>query len=105
MDPRQSVVFYGCNEDSSLGSTPFGRAIVSDITTQKALKDSDSFGLEIFKDEDLTQYIAILEVGPKVLADDLEPGSVYGMSVKPLIDTVQVSSLIKIEFTIEHQMY
>jgi hypothetical protein len=39
------------------------------------------------------------------MADDLEPGSVYGMSLTPLIDTVQVSSLIKIEFTVEHQMY
>ena len=53
----------------------------------------------------MTQYIAVLEFGPKVIADDLEPGSVYGMSLTPLIDTVQVSSLIKIEFTVEHQMY
>jgi hypothetical protein len=59
-EPRTSVKFFGCNQDSSLGATPFGRAIISEITTQKAVKDSDDFGLEIWKDEDMTMAIAVL---------------------------------------------
>ena len=39
-EPRTSVKFFGCYQDSSLGDTPFGRAIISEITTQKAVKDS-----------------------------------------------------------------
>jgi hypothetical protein len=59
-EPRQSAIFYGCNQDSSLGLSPFGSATISSITTQKAAFDSDDFGLEIYKDEDLTMLFGIL---------------------------------------------
>jgi hypothetical protein len=68
-DPRQSVKFFGCNQEASLGHTPFGRAVISEITTQKAVKNSDDFGLWIYKDEDCTQGIAKLQTGLFVPAD------------------------------------
>lgn len=87
-EPRPSVKFFGCNQDASLGATPFGRAIISEITTQKAIKDSDSFGLSIYKDEDCTQLIAVLETGVIVSAASLSPGFLYDMELRPLISTV-----------------
>lgn len=104
-DPRISVVFFGCNQDASLGAQPFGSAMISDITTQKAIKDSDDFGLEIYKDEDLTQKIAVMEAGVFVPAATMSPGFLYDLELRPLISTVQVSSLLYVTFLSSHNLY
>jgi hypothetical protein len=41
--PKSSVLFAGCNSESSLGKTPFGRLDITSISTQASLKDSDTF--------------------------------------------------------------
>jgi len=75
------------------------------ITTQKAVKDSDDFSLEIWKDEDMTMAIAVLEPGVKIYATSLSPGFLYSLEIYPLITTVQVSSLLYITFESEHTLY
>lgn len=57
-DDRTYIKFFGCNDENSLGEQPYGSALVSSITTQRAVMDSGFFGLEIYKDEDCTQAIA-----------------------------------------------
>lgn len=54
LDSRESIVFQGCFEEQSLGLQPSGRIFVRSIGTQRAVKDSDEFSLEIYKDEFLT---------------------------------------------------
>lgn len=61
--PKSSVVFRGCWEESSLGENPYGRIDISEIQTQKNVKDSDNFELTIYKDRELTQVIAVLADG------------------------------------------
>ena len=61
--PKSSVVFRGCWEESSLGENPYGRIDISEIQTQKNVKDSDNFELTIYKDKELTQVIAVLADG------------------------------------------
>jgi len=75
------------------------------MTTPKAVKDSESFGLEIWKDEDMTMAIAILDDGVKVYSQNLSPGFLTGMKIYPLISTVQTSSLLYFEFETEHTLY
>jgi hypothetical protein len=75
------------------------------MTTPKAVKDSESFGLEIWKDEDMTQAIAILDDGVKIYSPTLSPGFLTGMKIYPLITTVQTSSLLYFEFETEHTLY
>jgi hypothetical protein len=61
--------------------------------------DSGAFYLEIYKDEDCTQFIA------RVTGDSLAAGFVSDMSMSPLISTVQVSSMITVGFTTSHSLY
>ena len=68
--------------------------------------DSGAFYLEIYKDEDCTQFIAKLEQNVvKVTGDSLAAGFVFDMTMSPLITTVQVSSMITIAFTTSHNLY
>jgi hypothetical protein len=53
-EKRQSILFFGCNKDTTVGETPYGSAEISAITSQKAKMDSGPFALSIFKDEDRT---------------------------------------------------
>lgn len=56
--PKSSVVFEGCNVDSALGKTPFGRIDITSIQSQSAMKDSETFEIQIFKDKEMTMLIA-----------------------------------------------
>jgi|688.fasta_scaffold366791_1 hypothetical protein len=68
--------------------------------------DSGAFYLEIYKDEDCTQFIAKLEKDVvRVTGDSLAAGFVSDMSMSPLISTVQVSSMITVGFTTSHSLY
>lgn len=53
-EPRQSILFFGCNKATTIGNQPYGAAEISAITSQKAKMDSGPFSLSIFKDEDRT---------------------------------------------------
>jgi hypothetical protein len=104
-EKRQAIKFSGCNQDSSLGESPFGSAAISQITTQKAKMDSGDFGLQIFKDEDCTQAIATLNKGVHVSADDMQTGLLSNLKIEPLVETVQLTSLTYVEFTTAHNLY
>lgn len=67
--------------------------------------DSGDFGLQIFKDEDCTQAIAILNKGVHVSADDMQTGLLSNLKIDPLVDTVQLTSLTYVEFTTAHNLY
>ena len=67
--------------------------------------DSDDFGIEIYKDEDLTQQIATMASGVKVFAQDLSAGFLTNLNLYPIIETVQVSPLHKVEFTSQSWLY
>jgi hypothetical protein len=62
--------------------------MISEITTQKAVKDSGDFALEIWKDEDMTMAIAVLQPGVKIFAISLSPGFLNDLQIYPLISTV-----------------
>lgn len=53
----------------------------------------------------MTQAIAVLQPGVKIFATTMSPGYLYDMKLYPLIYTVQVSSLLYIEFETEHSLY
>ena len=50
--------------------------------------DSDDFGLWIFKDEDCTQQIAVIDAGVKIRGDDLSKGTLNLVEIYPLVYTV-----------------
>jgi len=54
VDPRTVLIFTGCFAEENLGEDPSGSMFVREISTQKALKDSDQFDLSIYKDFDAT---------------------------------------------------
>lgn len=81
--PKSSVVFEGCNVESSLGKTPFGRIDLTEIKTQNAVKDSGTFEITIYKDKELTKVIAVLEDGNRLTAANVEPGHLSDMQIFP----------------------
>lgn len=54
--------------------------------------DSGDFGLEIWKDEDTTQAIAVLNGGVKVSLGNVENGFLSDLRLYPLVSTVQLTS-------------
>ena len=56
--------------------------------------DSGSFGLEIWKDEDLTQAIAIITTAVYIPAGQISPGRLNKLSIKPLVLQVQQTSML-----------
>lgn len=97
-DQRIAIKFSGCNKDASVGQTPFGAVKIKEITTQKAKMNSGIFGLEIYKDEDMSQGIATVTTGVFIPANKIKTGSLTNMKIYPLQYTVQLSTLLYIEF-------
>jgi len=67
--------------------------------------NSDFFNLEIYKDEDMLQKIAVIDNGVFVSADDLSEGVITGIEIWPLVTQVQTTSQLNIEFVITSPMY
>jgi hypothetical protein len=42
-EPSPSITFRGCNDFNGIGLEPFGRLLISTITTPAAVKDSGFF--------------------------------------------------------------
>ena len=72
--PKSSVLLQGCNYDPALGKTPFGRLDIASISTQVAKFDSQTFEIEIYKDAELTQLIAVLADGNLLSGDRIVAG-------------------------------
>ena len=104
-EPRIGVKFKGCYDQSSIGLSPSGGAWIDSITTQKAKMPSGEFGLEIWKDEEETQAIAILTKGVIVPADQVQTDFLRDVKIYPLVETVQVASLLFVEFTTSSNLY
>lgn len=79
--PKSSVLLHGCNYEPALGKTPFGRLDISSISTQSAMKDSDIFEIEIYKDREMTKLIAVLADGVYISGGSLEPGNLINVSM------------------------
>ena len=77
------MLFHGCNYEPALGKTPFGRLDISSVETQHAIRDSDQFELEIYKDKELTKLIAVLAPGVIISTDELQPGTLSDVSILP----------------------
>lgn len=60
--------------------------------------NSGIFGLEIYKDEDMSQGIATVTTGVFIPANKIKTGSLTNMKIYPLQYTVQLSTLLYIEF-------
>jgi hypothetical protein len=105
LDSRKSIVFNGCNSEDSLGPLSFGTIDIRQIRTQVSVKDSEEFSIVIYKDEFLTQLIAVLEPGKVLSSDIILPGQVNEIKAYPLISTVQFTSLIYINFTSSHDLF
>lgn len=98
------MVFPGCNLESALGKTPFGRIDISDIQTQTAIKDSGNFEIEIYKDQQLTQLIAKLAPGAILPASNVQPGTLTNMKLIPSDYRVQVVTDLTVSFTLGNQL-
>jgi hypothetical protein len=59
----------------------------------------------IYKDEFLTQLIAVLDPGKILSSDKILPGPVNEIKSYPLISTVQFTSLIYVNFTSSHDLF
>lgn len=104
-EPRQSILFSGCYDLSSLGKLPSGRLLLEFLQTQVAVMDSNQFSVDIYKDDLLTQKIAVLAAGTILKASDIKPGDLINLQLYPLISTVQLSTLLYINFTTTHNLY
>jgi len=81
--PSPSITWKGCNDFNGVGLESYGRLLVSQFSTPGQIKDSGDFKVFIYKDEQLTQLIAFQEKGGKILAADLQPGTVSQIKISP----------------------
>ena len=79
----RSVVIEGCQMEEKVGFSPQGSLNIWSISTPIAIKESDSFYVEIYKDETLESMIAKIESGKYISVDQLQPGVVGDIYFKP----------------------
>lgn len=48
---KSYVLMPGCNDETSIARTPFGRVDIKEIQTQTSVKDSGTFEIQIYKDK------------------------------------------------------
>ena len=69
--------------EEKVGFSPQGSLNIWSISTPIAIKESDSFYVEIYKDETLESMIAKIESGKYISVDQLQPGVVSDIYFKP----------------------
>jgi hypothetical protein len=62
------------------------------------------FYVKVYKDEGLAQEIANIEKGVYVEAINLQPGTLYDLSLEPEDAAVQVETTHTVSFKNEHQL-
>jgi hypothetical protein len=72
--------------------------------TQKAKKDSQTFELTIYKDKEMTKKIAVLADGNLLSANQVNPGNLTDVTIKPADWRVQRNTTITVTFTISHNL-
>jgi hypothetical protein len=97
--PSPSITFQGCNDFNGVGLEPYGRLLISTLTTPAAIKNSGFFQLQVFKDEELQQMIAYQDEGGYVKSGDLKSGQLASLSITPLNFGVSETTGHRITFT------
>jgi hypothetical protein len=101
-DPSPSLTFKGCNDYNGVGLEPYGRLLISTLTTPGAVKDSGFFKVQVFKDVDLKQMIAYQNQGGYVKQANLIPGQLSGLEFIPLNYGVSERTGHRVTFTTAH---
>lgn len=101
-DPSPSITFKGCNDYNGVGLEPYGRLLISTLTTPGSVKDSGFFKVQVFKDVDLQQMIAYQDEGGYVKQADLQPGQLSGLEFIPLNYGVSEETGHRITFITSH---
>ena len=57
-DPSPSILFRGCNSESTVGESPSGKLEIDSISTPLSIRDSGDFYVYVYKDENLSNQIA-----------------------------------------------
>ncbi len=85
----RSIVIEACTLEDKLGFSPQGSLRISDVSTPIAIKTSDVFFVEIYKDEALESMIAKIKSGAYIDASQLQAGVISDMYFKPRDTKVQ----------------
>lgn len=104
IDPRPISIFHGCHDTSSLGESPSGRMMYSQISMPRAKKETEPFDIEIYKDKEMTKKIVEMSVGVRIPAENINPGPLSGMTYVPADDQVQRETSHTITFTTSHKL-
>lgn len=102
--PSPSIMFEGCNKDSDVGASPSGSLLIDSISTPLSIKDSGMFYVKVYKDLQLEREIANIEKGVYIEAVNLEPGTLYDLSLEPVDPAVQVVTTHALSFSTEHPL-
>ena len=101
-----SVFFFpGCLRESTVGPAAKGTLLINAISSPKPRKDTGQFYFEVYKDAEYTSLIANLTEGANVKAFDLDPGSIFDISVTPTVATVQLVTDYTVSFITENNLY
>ena len=99
-----SVVIPACKLEDYVGFSPQGTLFVDSISTPPAIKDSDRFRVEIYKDANLKYMIAKIKSGKYLSLNQLTPGQVTEISFTPRDKKVQAVGQVDIVFLAEHEL-
>ena len=100
----RSVVIPACRLEEWVGFSPQGSLFVKSIGTPPAIKNSEPFRVEIYKDENLQYMLAKIKNGRYIRFDQLKPGVTGGFYFMPMDTRVQAFTDVVISFTAEHKL-
>ena len=100
------IRFESCKNINKLGPSPQGRLAIMNIQTPLSRKPTGAFQFRIFKDSSYEKIIAELEPpGITISPNELKPGSVTEILIKPSVTKVQELTDLELTFTVEHTLY
>lgn len=82
-EQRAYIVLNGCQDTNALGEAPSGRMVYTEFAMPRAVKDSEPFNIEIYKDEDLKYLIAEMTDGVRITKKSIKEGPLTGVTIEP----------------------
>lgn len=76
----------------------------NEFAMPRAVKSSEPFNIQIYKDEELTQLIASMTDGVRIEKANITPGKLNDVTIVPANPQVQKKTEMKITFTTTHKL-
>jgi hypothetical protein len=76
----------------------------NEFAMPRAVKSSEPFNIQIYKDEELTKLIATMTDGVRIEKTNITPGKLTEVSIVPANPQVQKKTDMKITFTTSHKL-